>query len=74
MCDAYSDWGSFEGRFKRDIRRTSVHDRSSTAWEPNEKWDVKQGFTSWVSVLGRIIIRIEKRLVFSNGNPTLLGG
>jgi alpha-ketoglutarate-dependent 2,4-dichlorophenoxyacetate dioxygenase len=38
--------GSFESRFKRDMRRTSVHDGGSTAWGPNEKGDVKQGFTS----------------------------
>jgi alpha-ketoglutarate-dependent 2,4-dichlorophenoxyacetate dioxygenase len=37
--------GSFESRFKRDIRRTSVHDGSSTAWL-SEKGNVKQGFTS----------------------------
>jgi alpha-ketoglutarate-dependent 2,4-dichlorophenoxyacetate dioxygenase len=36
--------GSFEGRFKRDMRRTTVHDGSSTAWGLNEKGDVKLGF------------------------------
>jgi alpha-ketoglutarate-dependent 2,4-dichlorophenoxyacetate dioxygenase len=36
--------GSFEGRFKRDMRRTTVHDGSSTAWGLNEQGDVKQGF------------------------------
>ena len=35
--------GSFEIRFKRDMRRTSVYDRSSTAWGPNEKGDVSRG-------------------------------
>jgi alpha-ketoglutarate-dependent 2,4-dichlorophenoxyacetate dioxygenase len=36
--------GSFEGRFKRDMMRTTVHDGSSTAWGLNEQGDVKQGF------------------------------
>lgn len=38
--------GSFEGRFRRDMRRTTVHDGSSTAWGLNERGDVKQGFTA----------------------------
>jgi alpha-ketoglutarate-dependent 2,4-dichlorophenoxyacetate dioxygenase len=38
--------GSFDGRFKRDMRRTTVHDGSSTAWGLNERGDVKQGFTA----------------------------
>ncbi|KAL5330264.1 hypothetical protein ACEPPN_003790 [Leptodophora sp. 'Broadleaf-Isolate-01'] len=36
--------GSFEGRFKRDMRRTTVHDGSSTAWGLNDRGEVKQGF------------------------------
>jgi len=38
--------GSFEGKFKRDMRRTTVHDASTTAWGLNEKGEVKQGFTA----------------------------
>jgi alpha-ketoglutarate-dependent 2,4-dichlorophenoxyacetate dioxygenase len=29
--------GSFEGKYRRDLRRTTVHDDSSTAWGLNEK-------------------------------------
>ncbi|KKA17669.1 hypothetical protein T310_8389, partial [Rasamsonia emersonii CBS 393.64] len=35
--------GSFEGRYRRDMRRTTVHDASSMAWGLNEKSDVRQG-------------------------------
>ncbi|GAD93945.1 conserved hypothetical protein [Paecilomyces variotii No. 5] len=35
--------GSFEGKFKRDMRRATVHDGSSTAWGFNEKSDKRQG-------------------------------
>ena len=28
--------GAFEGKFRRDLRRTTVHDQSSTAWGLNE--------------------------------------
>ncbi len=28
--------GAFEGKYKRDLRRTTVHDDSSTAWGLNE--------------------------------------
>lgn len=35
--------GSFEGRFRRDMRRATVHDGSSSAWGLNEKSDVRQG-------------------------------
>lgn len=38
--------GNFEGKYKRDMRRTTVHDASSTAWGLNEKGEVKQGFTA----------------------------
>ena len=30
-------------KFKRDMRRTTVHDASSEAWGLNEKSDVRQG-------------------------------
>jgi alpha-ketoglutarate-dependent 2,4-dichlorophenoxyacetate dioxygenase len=36
--------GSFEGRFRRDMRRTTVHDGSSQAWGLNDPSEVKQGF------------------------------
>jgi len=35
--------GSYEGRFKRDMRRATVHDGSSTAWGLNEHVDTRQG-------------------------------
>ena len=35
--------GSFQGRYKRDMRRTTVHDASSQAWGLNEHTDVRQG-------------------------------
>ncbi|KAL2001092.1 hypothetical protein VTN02DRAFT_2241 [Thermoascus thermophilus] len=35
--------GSFEGRYRRDMRRATVHDASSTAWGFNEHTDVRQG-------------------------------
>jgi alpha-ketoglutarate-dependent 2,4-dichlorophenoxyacetate dioxygenase len=38
--------GSFEGRYARDMRRTTVHDASSTAWGLNDKGEVKQGFAA----------------------------
>ncbi|KAI0169298.1 taurine catabolism dioxygenase [Hypoxylon sp. FL1284] len=38
--------GSFEGKFKRDLRRTTVHDDSPTAWGCNSKETVWQGFNS----------------------------
>lgn len=36
--------GSFEGKFKRDMRRTTVHDNSSTAWGLNASKDSRPGF------------------------------
>ncbi|PVH69678.1 alpha-ketoglutarate-dependent 2,4-dichlorophenoxyacetate dioxygenase [Cadophora sp. DSE1049] len=36
--------GSFEGVWKRDMRRTTVHDDSRTAWGENDRGDVKVGF------------------------------
>ncbi|KAK9321098.1 hypothetical protein V1517DRAFT_340138 [Lipomyces orientalis] len=36
--------GSFEGKYKRDMRRVTVHDGSSFAWGLNEKGNVRQGF------------------------------
>jgi alpha-ketoglutarate-dependent 2,4-dichlorophenoxyacetate dioxygenase len=35
--------GTFEGQFKRDMRRATVHDGSSHAWGLNEHTDVRQG-------------------------------
>ena len=35
--------GTFMGKFKRDMRRTTVHDGSSTAWGENEKVDKRMG-------------------------------
>jgi alpha-ketoglutarate-dependent 2,4-dichlorophenoxyacetate dioxygenase len=35
--------GSFEGRWKRDMRRATVHDSSEGAWGLNERSDVRQG-------------------------------
>lgn len=36
--------GAYEGRYKRDLRRTTVHDASSTAWGENERVDSRTGF------------------------------
>lgn len=35
--------GPFLRKYKRDMRRTTVHDSSSTAWGLNEHTDVRQG-------------------------------
>lgn len=35
--------GSFLRNYRRDMRRTTVHDSSSTAWGLNEHTDVRQG-------------------------------
>jgi alpha-ketoglutarate-dependent 2,4-dichlorophenoxyacetate dioxygenase len=35
---------TFDGRYKRDMRRTTVHDSSSQAWGLNETKDSRQGF------------------------------
>lgn len=35
--------GSFEGNYKRDMRRATVHDGSSQAWGLNEHTDKRQG-------------------------------
>ena len=35
--------GAFMRKFKRDMRRATVHDASSEAWGLNEKSDVRQG-------------------------------
>lgn len=35
--------GTFMGRYKRDMRRTTVHDGSSTAWGENERSDKRMG-------------------------------
>lgn len=36
--------GSYEGKYKRDMRRATVHDGSSTAWGLNEQTDDRQGY------------------------------
>lgn len=36
--------GSFEGKFKRDMRRATVHDGSSFAWGLNEQSSERQGY------------------------------
>jgi alpha-ketoglutarate-dependent 2,4-dichlorophenoxyacetate dioxygenase len=36
--------GTFQGKYKRDLRRTTVHDGSSMAWGLNEKLDTRPGF------------------------------
>ncbi|KAK8054740.1 hypothetical protein PG994_009807 [Apiospora phragmitis] len=38
--------GAFEGRFKRDLRRTTVHDDSPTAWGVNDEKSVWPGFNT----------------------------
>lgn len=35
--------GEFVARYRRDMRRATVHDSSSTAWGLNEHTDVRQG-------------------------------
>lgn len=38
--------GTYAGKFKRDLRRTTVHDASSTAWGLNNKeGDTRPGFS-----------------------------
>lgn len=46
--------GSFEGKHVRDLRRTTVHDASSTAWGLNEKADTRPGFNSNGELGGRV--------------------
>ncbi|RFU35443.1 hypothetical protein B7463_g865, partial [Scytalidium lignicola] len=36
--------GSFEGKYRRDLRRTTVHDDSPTAWGLNDPNDQRPGF------------------------------
>ena len=38
--------GSYEHKYVRDLRRTTVHDASGTAWGLNEKADTRPGFNS----------------------------
>jgi alpha-ketoglutarate-dependent 2,4-dichlorophenoxyacetate dioxygenase len=38
--------GAFAGKYRRDLRRTTVHDSSSTAWGLNEPIDTRQGFSA----------------------------
>ncbi len=35
--------GTFAGKYKRDMRRVTVHDGSSQAWGLNERTDERQG-------------------------------
>lgn len=35
--------GTYEGKFRRDMRRTTVHDDSSYAWGLNEKTSMRVG-------------------------------
>lgn len=49
--------GSFEGKHVRDLRRTTVHDASSTAWGLNEKVDTRPGFNSNGDNSGYIVKR-----------------
>lgn len=35
--------GSFEGKNRRDMRRATVHDGSSSAWGLNERSEIRQG-------------------------------
>ncbi|KAJ5167663.1 alpha-ketoglutarate-dependent 2-4-dichlorophenoxyacetate dioxygenase [Penicillium canariense] len=35
--------GSFEGKYRRDMRRATVHDGSASAWGLNERSNVRQG-------------------------------
>lgn len=39
--------GSFEGRFKRDLRRTTVHDDGPAAWGVNDRESVWPGFNTF---------------------------
>ncbi|KAK7926491.1 hypothetical protein PG985_003489 [Apiospora marii] len=39
--------GSFEGRFKRDLRRTTVHDDGPAAWGVNDRGSVWPGFNTF---------------------------
>jgi alpha-ketoglutarate-dependent 2,4-dichlorophenoxyacetate dioxygenase len=38
--------GSFEGKYARDMRRTTVHDGSSYAWGLNEQSNDRMGYVS----------------------------
>lgn len=35
--------GSFEGKYRRDMRRATVHDGSCSAWGLNERSEIRQG-------------------------------
>lgn len=35
--------GEFQGKYKRDMRRATVHDMSTTAWGLNEHLDLRVG-------------------------------
>lgn len=45
--------GSFEGKYVRDLRRTTVHDDSPTAWGLNQVGEKADGFVSVVSSTAR---------------------
>ena len=51
--------GSFEGKHVRDLRRTTVHDASSTAWGLNEQADTRPGFNSNGVFLNTIVLAGE---------------
>ena len=38
--------GTFEGKYKRDMRRTTVHDGSSQAWGLNDKSAARMGYVT----------------------------
>ena len=38
--------GTYEGKYRRDLRRTTVHDGSSQAWGLNEQADTREGFNA----------------------------
>ena len=40
--------GSFEGKFRRDMRRATVHDGSSQAWGLNEQSNDRMGYVNYM--------------------------
>ena len=57
--------GSFEGKHVRDLRRTTVHDASNTAWGLNEKADTRPGFNSNGELGSRVTYNAEGMLKHS---------
>jgi hypothetical protein len=57
--------GSFEGKYVRDLRRTTVHDASSTAWGLNEEVDTRPGFNSngTIFLCRRLSLSIDADLI-----------